>query len=91
MRDDNLAVNRLWSAKAASDDNVLPRGKRSIFTVGNAATGNDDVRALLGKGQRSCFADTGSASSDPHHIVFECRHSRCLTFPLFLGPKSHFA
>jgi hypothetical protein len=49
MRDDNLAVNRLWRAKAASDDSVLPRGKRSIFTVGNAATGNDDVRALLEK------------------------------------------
>jgi hypothetical protein len=49
MRDDNLAVTRLWRAKAASDDIVLPRGKRSIFTVGNAATGNDDVRALLGK------------------------------------------
>jgi hypothetical protein len=89
MRDDNLAVNRLWRAKAASDDNVLPRGKRSIFTLGNAATGNDDVRALLGKGQRS-YLPIPEVAPVMTTILFSNVHSRCLTFLLFLGPKSHF-
>jgi hypothetical protein len=35
------------------------RGKKVLdLAAGNAAAGNDDARALPGKGQRSCFADT---------------------------------
>jgi hypothetical protein len=52
------------------------RGKKVLdLAAGNAAAGNDDARALPGKGQRSCFADTGSASSDDHRLVPECFHS----------------
>ena len=72
-----------WSAdflRRKLGTNVLSleelRGKKVLdLAAGNAAAGNDDARALPGKGQRSCFADTGSASSDDHRLVLECFHS----------------
>jgi hypothetical protein len=50
----------------------------NIFSFRNAAARDNDVCAVPGKGQCSCFADAGGASGDDYRLILECFHGRCL-------------
>ena len=45
-----------------------------LVSLGNAAAGNDHIRAFLGKREGSSFADAGGASGDEDTLVFEGFH-----------------
>jgi len=43
----------------------------SLLSLGNAAAGDDHIRAFFGKREGSSFADAGGASGDEDSLVFE--------------------
>ena len=51
----------------------------NLFSLGNAAAGDDHIRAFFGKGDGGGFANAGGASSDEDSLVFEGFHSLPLT------------
>src|SRR5215469_13441103 len=61
-----------------------------LLSLGNAAAGDDHIRAFFGKRQDSGFADARVASSNKDSLVFEGFHNCALMWrrPIFCQTKS---